>query len=116
MAVPVYGGEWSVLNGQHTAVGGEEARRLWEVLPSAETRTESEVREVLTDALTIQGLERLLEDAVETRRGELVAERHSMKQQMEQREGAQAAEWLQGIDELSPGSFDLLTVTVLWPE
>ena len=116
VAVPVYGGEWSVLNGQHSAVSGKEAQRLWEVRPSAETRTESEVREVLTDALTIKGLERLLDDAVEARRRELVAERRSMKQQMEQREGAQAAEWLQGIDELSPGSFDLLTVTVLWPE
>ena len=115
VAVPVYGGEWSVLSGQWTAVSGEEAQRLWEVRPSAETRTESEVREVLTDALTIKGLERLLEDAVEARRRELVAERRSMKRQMEQREGAQTAEWLRGVDDLSPGSFDLLAVTALYP-
>jgi hypothetical protein len=78
---------------------------------------------VLTDALTIKGLERLLDDAVEVRRRELVAERQSMKRpfdqaqdrQMEQREGARTAEWLQGIDDLSPGSLDLLTVTVLFP-
>jgi hypothetical protein len=38
-----------------------------------------------------------------------------MKQQMEGREGAQAAEWLQGIDNLSPGSSDLLTITILFP-
>jgi hypothetical protein len=28
---------------------------------------------------------------------------------------AQAAEWLEGIDDLAPGSFDLLTVAVLFP-
>ena len=116
VGVPVYGGEWDVLEGQHASFTGEEAQRLLEVQPSAETRTLSEVREVLADALSIQGLERLLEDAVEARRKELVAERRSMRQQMEQREGAQAAEWLHGIDDLSPGSFDLLAVTVLWPE
>jgi hypothetical protein len=115
VGVPVYGGEWDVLSGQHTMVSGEEARRLWEVQPSAETRTESEVREVLTDALEMQGLERLLEDAVEARRRELVTERQRMRGQMEQREGAQVAGWLEGIDDLSPGSFDLLTVTVLFP-
>jgi hypothetical protein len=38
-----------------------------------------------------------------------------MKRQMEQRERAQPAEWLEGIDDLAPGSFDLLTVTVLFP-
>jgi hypothetical protein len=116
VAVPVYGGEWDVLEGQHTSFTGEEARRLLEVQPSAETRTGSEVRELLADALSIQGLERLLEDAVEARRRELVAERCNMRQQMEHREGAQAAEWLHGIDDLSPGSFDLVAVTVLWPE
>jgi hypothetical protein len=93
------------------------------VRPSAETRIEAEVRESLADALAIEGLDALLEGAVEARRQELVAERRNMRQsfdqaqdrQMEQREGAQAAEWLRGIDDLSPGSFDLLTVTVLFP-
>jgi len=60
-------------------------------------------------------LERLLDDAVEARRQELVAERYSMRRQMEEREGTQTAEWMRGIDDLSPGSFDLLTVTVLFP-
>jgi hypothetical protein len=81
------------------------------------------VQEVLQDALAIKGLERLLADAVEARRQELVAERRSMKRpfdqaqdrQMEQREGTRAAEWLQGIDDLSPGSYDLLTVMIMYP-
>jgi hypothetical protein len=29
--------------------------------------------------------------------------------------GAQPAEWLAGIDDLAPGSFDLLAVRVLFP-
>jgi hypothetical protein len=60
---------------------------------------------------------------VEARRQELVAQRRNMRQsfeeaqdrQMEQQAGMQTAEWLKGIDDLSPGSFDLLTVTVLFP-
>jgi hypothetical protein len=52
---------------------------------------------------------------VEARRRELVAERERMREQMEQQEGSQPGEWLEGIDDLAPGSFDLLTVTVLFP-
>ena len=91
------------------------ATRLLKARPSPDTRTEGEVREALTDALAIDGLEALLAGTVETRRQELVAERRRMREQMEQREGMQAAAWLQGIDNLSPGSFDVLTLTLLWP-
>ena len=52
---------------------------------------------------------------MEARRQELVIERRGMRKQMEQRKDAQIAEWLEGIDNLSPGSFDMLTVTVLFP-
>jgi hypothetical protein len=45
----------------------------------------------------------------------MVAERRSMKQHLKQREGAQPAEWLEGIDDLSRGSFDMLTLTVYYP-
>jgi hypothetical protein len=63
----------------------------------------------------MMGQERLLNDAVEARRQELVFERRGMQAQMEEWEGAQAAEWLQGIDDLSPGSLDPLAVTVFYP-
>ena len=106
VAVPVYGGE---------PLDAEATRRLLQVSPSPETRTEGEVRETLADVLGIEVLETLLEKEVEARRRELTAERRQMREQMEQREGAQAAEWLRGIDDLAPGSFDLLTVTVLFP-
>jgi len=108
VAVPVYSDQLSV-------IGGQEARLLLDVRPRPETRTEVEVRETLADGLGIEGLEAVLEGAVEARRWELVAERHGMREQMERLEGAPAAEWLQGIDDLAPGSFDLLTVKILFP-
>jgi len=106
VAVSVYGDK---------PLDAEATRRLLHAMPSPETRTEAEVQEALADALAIERLEPLLEDAVEARRQALVAERQRMRQQMEQQGGTQAAEWLQGIDDLSPGNFDLLTVTILFP-
>jgi len=106
VAVPVYGGE---------PLEPEAARRLLEPPASAQTRTDAEVQEALADALAIEGREQLLQAAVERRRGELVAERQSMRRQMEAQEDAQTAEWLRGIDDLSPGSFDLLALKVCFP-
>ncbi len=106
--VPVY-------SSQPATVSGQQVTRLLEARPSPETRTEAEVQEALVDALAIEGLDALLEGAVETRRQELVTERTQMREQMEQRESAQVAEWLRGIDDLLPGSFDLLTMTILFP-
>jgi superfamily II DNA or RNA helicase len=106
VAVPVYGGE---------PLDTEATRRLLQVIASPETRTQAEVQETLADALAMDGLEGLLEGVVEARRQALIAERRSMRQQLEQREDAQGAEWLHGIDDLSPGSFDLLAMTVCYP-
>jgi len=108
VSMPVY-------NDPPTVVSGQQVTQLLEAQPSPETRTEAEVQEALADALAIGELDALLESAVETRRQELVTERTQMREQMEQREGAQVAEWLRGIDDLSPGSFDLLTMTILFP-
>ena len=91
------------------------AQRLLKVTPTAETLTQMEVSETLEHVLAIDSLDRLFEAAVQTRRQELAAERRSMVMQMEGWEGAQAAEWLQGIDDLSPGSSDLLSITLLYP-
>jgi superfamily II DNA or RNA helicase len=108
VSVPVYGFEPEV-------VTGEAVESLVDPDPSGQTRTGGEVQEALQDAMGIPGLESLLEGAVEERRQELVAERNRMRRQMEQQEGAQPAEWLEGIDDLAPGSFDLLCVAVLYP-
>jgi ERCC4-related helicase len=109
VAVPVYGRE-------PAAISGDAAGRLADLEPSPQTRTTGEVQEALTDALSITGLESRLEEAVEARRLKLVAERERMQAQMAHREDAQPAEWLAGIADLAPGSFDLLTVTILYPE
>lgn len=108
VAVPVYGR-------QPAAIVGEAARRLFDATPSQGTRTTGEVQEALADALGIEELEALLAETVEGRRQELVTERQSMKAQMKTGDGAGEPEWLQGIDDVAPGSFDLLTVTVLYP-
>jgi hypothetical protein len=106
VAVPVYGG---------APLPAETTRRLLNARPSAETRTEEETHEALADALSAEGLGMHLANAVEARRQELVAERRSMCEQVKQREDTLTAEWLRGVDDLSPGSFDLLLVTALWP-
>ena len=108
VGIPVY-------SDQQPVNGGETVQRLLQPRRSSQMRTEAEVQETLTDALAIEGLDERLERVVETRRRELVTERRGMREQMEQREGARAAEWLAGIDDLLPGSFDLLALTVLLP-
>jgi len=109
VAVPVYSLE-------PQAITGDPVQLLLEPHLSDQTRIESEVREALGDALGVPELDSLLEGAVEERRRELMSERARMRDQMEQQRGAQPAEWLEGIDDLAPGSFDLLTVEVLYPE
>jgi hypothetical protein len=108
VALPVYSLEAEPITGDAVAP-------LLNPKPSEQTRTRGEVREVLREALDIFDLGNLLEGAVEERREELVAERQRMRDQMEQRKGSQPAEWLEGIDDLAPGSFDLLTVAALFP-
>jgi len=108
VALPLYPLEPEVL-------GWERALALADADPGAQTRTEAEVQEALRDAFALPGLEALLEDAVEARRQALAAERGRMREQMHAHQGAQPAEWLAGSDDLAPGSFDLLTVTVLFP-
>ena len=108
VAVPIYGDPLSAISRQW-------ATQPRDAQPSAQTRTEADVKETLADALAMEGLERLFEDAVEARRRELVTERQRMRQQMEAQEDAQLAEWLRGIDDLSPGSYDLLAITIYCP-
>lgn len=105
VAVPLYGGKlgW-----------GEAVRPLVQAEPTAETLPPVDVLEDLALVLELEGLERLLETAVNARLEELIAERRKLKQQMQAQGGEQLA-WLQGIDDVSPASFDLLTVRLLYP-
>ena len=109
VAISVYGTE-EMGNGKW-GIGAEPERMLQEA-PTSQTRTEAEVREALHDALTLERLDALLTQAVETRRAELVAERAALRERLAAQE---ATAWLHGLDRLAPGTFDLLTVTVLFP-
>jgi superfamily II DNA or RNA helicase len=106
VALLVYGG---------TPLDRERTQGLLDAKPGPGVRTEAEVRDSLADALAVAGLEGALQAAVEERRQALVAERREMKEQLVQREGEGAAGWLEGIDDLSPGSFDMLTITIYYP-
>lgn len=106
VALPVYGG---------ASLDREAVHRLLQAKPSAATLRDAEVREMLKDALGLKGLDGILAGTVEARRQELVAERRSMREQLVRQQGTQAAEWMRGIDDLSPGSFDVLTLTILYP-
>jgi ERCC4-related helicase len=105
VAVPVYGGKprW-----------GEAVCPLVEAEPTAETLSPADILEDLELVLEMEGLETLLRTAVDARLEELIAERYKLKQQMETQGGEQLT-WLQGIDDVSPASFDLLTVRLLYP-
>lgn len=105
VAIPVYG-DGGDLSSFEALTG------LWNAEAVAQTRTEAEVQQALHEALGLEGLDALLAQAVEARRAELAAERTAMRERLETQD---AAAWLQGTDQIAPGTFDLLTITVLFP-
>ncbi len=108
VALPVY-------SDQLSAFSRQQALAWLNAQATAEIRLEDEVKETLQDALNIPDLNKALMQAVEARRAALVAERQAMRERLEARGSAHTLVWLQGIDDLAPGMFDLLTVTVLFP-
>ncbi|MEW5956541.1 MAG: helicase-related protein [Chloroflexota bacterium] len=106
VAVPVYAA---------AALAAGKARQLLQPRLSAQARTELEVQEALDDTLGGDQLPAPFSLAVEARRQELVAERQAMLARLQTRPGAREAEWLQGLADLSPGTFHVLTVTILFP-
>jgi len=107
VAVPVFGGE---------ALPESDTRRLLQPQLSAATRTQLEVQEALEDTLLNEQLTDFFNQAVDARRQTLVTEREAMLARLHARPGAHEAEWLQGLDDLSPGTFDVLTVTIMMNE
>ncbi|MFQ5472979.1 MAG: helicase-related protein, partial [Dehalococcoidia bacterium] len=93
---------------------GESARALEHAEPTAETLYMPDVLEDLALVLEMEGLEKLLQHAVNARLEELIVERRALKAQM-QAQGGERLGWLEGIDEVVPASFDLLTVRLLYP-
>jgi len=90
------------------------ARPLVKAEPTAETLPPTDVLEDMELVLEMEGLQTLLEAGINARLEELISERRKLKQQMEA-QGVQQLAWLQGIDDVSPASFDLLTVRLLYP-
>ncbi len=105
----------TVYSEQPSAFSLQQASAWLNAEATAETRLENEVKEALRDALDIPDLNKVLMQAVEARRAALVAERQAMRARLEAQENAQALACLHGIDDLAPGMFDVLTVTVLFP-
>ncbi|MCG3207809.1 MAG: RNA polymerase-associated protein RapA [Anaerolineae bacterium] len=107
VAVPVFGNE---------ALAAEATRRVLHPQLSAGTRTQLEVQEALADALLNEQLPACFNRAVDARRQALITERESLLARLHARPGAHEAEWLTGLADLSPGTFDVLTMTILFPE
>ena len=80
--------------------------------PMVNSRTGAEMREDLTSALSKGDLENALKLRAEERCSALAVERAQVKKSL-QNQGEQ--QWLQGIDNLSVASVDLLCVTVYYP-
>jgi len=80
--------------------------------PVPGTRTEEEMSEDLSIALSKPSLEEEMRRRAEERCGELSAERQKVKMSLEDR-GEKG--WLEGIDRLSVASVDLLCVTIYYP-
>lgn len=108
-----------VYSEQPSTVSYEQAITLAAATPSSARWSQADVKEALADALAIPGLNGLLADAVEDRRATLVTERSAMAEQMQGQAADngrdQPATWLDGIDDLARGTFDLLTITLLLP-
>jgi len=81
-------------------------------VPVVHTRTEAEMKEDLSSALSKLNLETALQKRAEERCAELAVERAKVKKSLE---GRGEQQWLEGIDNLSVASVDLLCVTVYYP-
>jgi hypothetical protein len=69
-----------------------------------------------SDRMTIHSrLSETLEAAVSAGREMLIEERRSIRQQLAEWPGDQATQWIESIDEIAPGSFDVLTLSVYCP-
>ena len=108
VAIPLYGGD---------PLPDTRAHALTRPALSKQTRTEPEVREALEDAAAIEARDTHFARAIENRRRQLVQERQKMLDRMRRHgENDALAPWLAGLDDISPGTFDILTVTILFAE
>ncbi|WP_256567249.1 helicase-related protein [Natrinema gelatinilyticum] len=75
-------------------------------------RAEQEIKADLEEALDRPHLEAAIDNRVSTREAEIEAERASMRERLE---SVSDSSWLDGIDDVTVGSTDLLAVTLYYP-
>lgn len=80
--------------------------------PFAHSRTEAEMCQDLSVVLSKPSLDDMMKKRAEERSAELIMERQKVKKSLEDRGDK---EWLEGIDQLSVASVDLLCATVYYP-
>ncbi|MCO6449884.1 MAG: DEAD/DEAH box helicase [Caldilineales bacterium] len=93
---------------------GDAARPLLAARRTAERVPTADVQEDITLALNDPKLHTTVAALVEQHRQTLAAERSRLRQRLTAQDG-DAARWLYGLDHLDTGSFDLLTITMLYP-
>jgi len=81
--------------------------------PTNAERSEQEIQDDFAAALDHSKLENAIEARTETRRREIEDERSRMRERIEE---TTEAGWLEGIDDVSVGSTDLLTVSLYYPD
>lgn len=90
----------------------EQTQQLLSSSPEPDNRRANEIIEDIKEALGKKDLSRFVKQKAEERCQELINERRKMKKDLESR-GEQ--QWLEGIEDLSMGSLDLLTITLFYP-
>jgi len=89
----------------------EEVQSLLQAEPRVLNRTEEELKDDLRIALEKPNIQDLIDRRAEERRSLLSEERRKVREALEKRR----AKWVEGIDELSVASKDLLAVTLHYP-
>ena len=101
LALPVYG---------ENTLDKSEEQKLLDARPAPGNVTLEEMREALQDALSRPDLEALFRKRLEARLQEITADRQRLRGELQLQAG-----WLQGADQLTVSSRDLLSVKILWP-
>lgn len=103
VALPLFG---------DNSLGETEIDRITDSEAKPVGRAEQEIKADLEDALDHPQLEAAIDERVSTRRSEIEAERTSMRKRLEL---VSDSSWLEGIDNITIGSTDLLAVTLYYP-
>jgi len=90
----------------------DQLRKLGNSSPILDQRSQTELREDISQVLSLPDLERTIQNSAKVRCDELIAERQRVRKSLEEQE---KREWLSGMDQLSVASTDLLCVTLCYP-